>query len=48
MRQSRLMDARIFKSEPMGFREDILRTPFDARFQDDDEHNILFLDSEET
>ena len=46
VRQPRLMDARIFRSEPMGLREDLLRLPFHARFNYDDEHNILFLNFE--
>ncbi len=46
VRQPRLMDARIFKPEPMGLREEILRMPFHARFNYDDEHNILFLNFE--
>jgi propionate CoA-transferase len=46
VRQPRLMDARIFRSEPMGLREDLLRMPFHARFNYDDEHNILFLNFE--
>ena len=40
------MDTRLFKSEPMGLREDLLRMPFEARFNYDDEHNILFLNFE--
>jgi propionate CoA-transferase len=46
VRQPRLMDARIFRPEPMGLREKILRMPFDARFNYDVEHNILFLNFE--
>jgi propionate CoA-transferase len=46
MREPRLMDARIFKSEPMGLRDDLLRMPFEARFNYDEEHNILFLNFE--
>jgi propionate CoA-transferase len=46
VRQPRLMDARIFRSEPMGLRDDMLRMPFEARFNYDDEHNILFLNFE--
>jgi propionate CoA-transferase len=46
VRQPRVMDARIFKPEPMGLRDDMLRLPFDARFNYDDEHNILFLNFE--
>ncbi len=40
------MDPRIFKPEPMGLRDDMLRMPFEARFNYDDEHNILFLNFE--
>jgi hypothetical protein len=40
------LDARIFKPEPMGLRDDMLRMPFEARFDYDDEHNILFLNFE--
>jgi len=46
VRQPRVMDARIFKPEPMGLRDDMLRMPFEARFDYDDEHNILFLNFE--
>ena len=46
VRKPILMDARIFKSEPMGLREDHLRMPFEARFNYDDTHNILFLNFE--
>jgi propionate CoA-transferase len=46
VREPRLMDARIFKSEPMGLREDLLRMPFEARFNYDEGHNILFLNFE--
>ena len=46
VREPRLMDDRIFRAEPMGLREDLLRLPFDARFNYDEEHNILFLNFE--
>ena len=46
VREPRLMDARLFKAEPMGLREDLLRMPFEARFSYHDEHNILFLNFE--
>ncbi|HKC45419.1 MAG TPA: acyl CoA:acetate/3-ketoacid CoA transferase [Burkholderiales bacterium] len=42
----RLMDSRLFRSEPMGLREDLVRLPFDARFKYDAEQNILFLNFE--
>lgn len=41
------MDPRIFRAEPMGLREEILRLPFDARFNYDEEHNVLFLNLSE-
>jgi len=47
VRQPREMDPRIFNAEPMGLREAMLRLPFDARFNYDDEHNILFLNLSE-
>jgi propionate CoA-transferase len=43
VRRPRPMDPRIFRPEPMGLRDDMLRLPFDARFKYDDESNILFL-----
>jgi len=42
----RLMDERIFRAEPMGLRDDMLRLPLDARFRYDDEQNILFINFE--
>jgi propionate CoA-transferase len=47
VRHPREMDPRIFRAEPMGLREDILRLPFDARFNYDEEHNVLFLNLSE-
>ncbi len=47
VRQPRGMDRRIFRSEPMGLREDMLRLPFDARFAYDGERNILYLNFED-
>src|SRR6185437_8230026 len=47
VRQPRVMDPRIFRSEPMGLREEILRLPFEVRFNYDGEHNILFLNLSE-
>jgi propionate CoA-transferase len=47
VRHPREMDPRIFQPGPMGLREDILRLPFDARFNYDDEHNVLFLNLSE-
>jgi propionate CoA-transferase len=46
VRAPQLMDARIFRDEPMGLREDILRLPFEARFQYDHGQNMLFLNFE--
>ena len=47
VRSPREMDPRIFRAEPMGLREDVLRLPFNARFNYDDKHNILFLNLSE-
>jgi propionate CoA-transferase len=47
VRHPRVMNPRIFRSEPMGLREEILRLPFEVRFNYDDEHNILFLNLSE-
>jgi propionate CoA-transferase len=46
VKSPRLMDERLFRPEPMGLREEILRMPFDARFKYDDDQNILFLNFE--
>lgn len=46
IKNPRLMDGRIFRPEPMGLREDLLRLPFDARFSYDAGQNILFLNFE--
>ena len=46
VRSPRPMDERIFRSEPMGLREDLLRLPFDARFTYDAGQNVLFLNFE--
>ena len=43
----REMDRRIFRSDPMGLREDMLRLPLDARFSYDDERSILYLNFED-
>jgi propionate CoA-transferase len=40
------MDARIFRDEPMGLREDLLTVPLEARFAYDAEHNTFFLNME--
>ena len=42
----RLMDACIFRPEPMGLRERMLRLPFDSRFTYDEAQDILFLNFE--
>jgi propionate CoA-transferase len=47
IRRPRTMDARIFRAEPMGLREEVLRLPFDSRFNYDQIHNILFLNLSE-
>jgi propionate CoA-transferase len=47
VRHPRVMNPRIFRSEPMGLREEILRLPFEVRFNYDGEHNILFLNLSE-
>ncbi|MFP5404993.1 MAG: acyl CoA:acetate/3-ketoacid CoA transferase, partial [Gammaproteobacteria bacterium] len=46
VRAPRTMDSRLFRPQPMGLREDLLRLPFDARFQYDAEQNALFLNFE--
>ena len=46
VRSPRLMDSRLFRDEPMGLREDLLRLPLDVRFKYDPEHNILFINFE--
>jgi propionate CoA-transferase len=40
------MDPRIFRSEPMGLREDMLRIPIDQRISFDEKRNILFVNFE--
>ena len=47
VRHPREMDPRIFRAEPMGLRDDLLRLPFDARFNYDREYNILFINMSE-
>jgi propionate CoA-transferase len=47
MRQPlRLMDARIFRSDPMGLRQTLIHLPFDSRFSYDPERNVLYLNFE--
>ena len=44
--RTRLMDARIFRPEPIGLREALLQLPFDARFMYQADQRILFLNFE--
>ena len=39
----KLMDARIFRDEPMGMREDMLSLPLDQRLAFDEKHNMFFV-----
>ena len=41
-----LMDARIFKSVPMGLREDMLAMPLEQRFVYDPQQNLFFINFE--
>jgi propionate CoA-transferase len=41
-----LMDARIFRDEPMGLQDDLLTVPLEARFAYDADRNIFFLNME--
>jgi propionate CoA-transferase len=41
-----LMDARIFRTEPMGLRDDMLSIPLDQRFTYDPEQNLFFVNFE--
>jgi len=47
VRRPSIMDFRIFGSEPMGLRDEILRLPFQMRFKYDEAHNVLFLNLSE-
>ena len=40
------MDTRIFRSEPMGLREDMLSIPLDQRFTYDPQQNLFFVNFE--
>ena len=40
------MDARIFRDEPMGLKDDLLTVPLEARFDYDAERNLFFLNME--
>jgi propionate CoA-transferase len=42
----RLMDARIFRTEPMGLRDTMLSLPLERRFTYDAQQNILFINFE--
>jgi propionate CoA-transferase len=41
-----VMDARIFRAEPMGLREDMLSIPLDQRFTYDPQQNLFFVNFE--
>jgi propionate CoA-transferase len=41
-----LMDARIFRPEPMGLRNDLMRVPLESRFRYDPEENLFFINFE--
>ena len=45
-RPLRLMDERIFRAEPMGLRDDVLRMPLDGRFSYDPENNLFYANFE--
>jgi len=42
----RLMDARIFRPEPMGLKEDLLTLTLDERLTYDAEENLFFVNFE--
>jgi len=42
----KLMDARIFRDEPMNMREDMLALPLEQRFAYDEKHQLFFLNFE--
>ncbi|MGE5162087.1 MAG: acyl CoA:acetate/3-ketoacid CoA transferase, partial [Betaproteobacteria bacterium] len=44
--EPRMMDASIFRPEPMNLRERMLAVPLEQRLSYDEEHNILFLNFE--
>lgn len=46
IQEPRLMDARVFRPEPMGLRAPLLAMPFDARFSYDAAKNTLFINFE--
>ncbi len=41
-----LMDARIFRSEPMGLRDELLAIPLEQRFSYDPQQNLFFINFE--
>jgi propionate CoA-transferase len=44
--EPKLMDARLFREEPMGLKDDLLTVPLEARFTHDADRNIFFLNME--
>ena len=44
--EPKLMDARIFRDEPMGLKDDLLTVPLEARFTYDADRDIFFLNME--
>jgi propionate CoA-transferase len=44
--QLRLMDAALFRDEPMGLRRRLLATPLAQRFELDRKHRVLFINFE--
>jgi propionate CoA-transferase len=46
LEEPELMDARIFRFEPMGLREDMLSIPLDQRFTYDPQQNLFFVNFE--
>ena len=44
--EPKLMDARLFRDEPMGLKDDLLTVPLEARFAYDADRNIFFLNME--
>ena len=44
--QPKLMDAKIFRDEPMGLKDDLLTVPLDVRFSYDAERSIFFINME--
>jgi propionate CoA-transferase len=44
--EPKLMDARLFRDQPMGLKDDLLTVPLTARFTYDAERNIFFINME--